>query len=70
MLRLQNQDRLLQASASQPPEVQKEDLASRWARETAAPTSCPTEMSPYAPGLYDCKLSAAGFRHSWNQELP
>ncbi|XP_052510049.1 cilia- and flagella-associated protein 74 [Budorcas taxicolor] len=28
MLRLQNQDRLLQASASQPPEVQKEDLAS------------------------------------------
>ncbi|KAM9706014.1 cilia- and flagella-associated protein 74 [Dama dama] len=28
MLRLQNQDRLLQASASQPPELQKEDLAS------------------------------------------
>ncbi|XP_068841854.1 cilia- and flagella-associated protein 74 [Capricornis sumatraensis] len=28
MLRLQNQDRLLQASASQPPEVQKKDLAS------------------------------------------
>uniref|UniRef100_E1BMY4 Cilia- and flagella-associated protein 74 n=1 Tax=Bos taurus TaxID=9913 RepID=E1BMY4_BOVIN len=28
MLRLQNQDRLLRASASQPPELQKEDLAS------------------------------------------
>ncbi|KAB0343535.1 hypothetical protein FD754_020461 [Muntiacus muntjak] len=28
MLRLQNQDQLLQASASQPPELQKEDLAS------------------------------------------
>ena len=36
-LRLQNQDRLFQASASQPPELQKEDLTSRWAREKAAP---------------------------------
>lgn len=37
LLRLQNQDRLFQASASQPLEVQKEDLMSRWAREKAAP---------------------------------
>lgn len=58
MLRLQNQDRLLQASASQPPELEKEDLASRWAREKATPASGPTEMSPYAPGPYDCKSRA------------
>lgn len=36
ILQLQNRDRSFRSSSSQPPELQKQDLTSRWAREKAA----------------------------------